>query len=159
MADSISNHTHNFTTNPVYQKKQLEIVARSSPKLRLRPSDRFLIGIPTDLYHSWKEALLIAKPETIIHHKNGALWTDSCPQSAPPVTFWLQSYFQQPQNCPFSSGRGDLNPRPLGPENCRIPPKRRFQSSFPNLNYTECIKSRKLYAICSHSLEDRKQRT
>jgi len=106
MADSISNHTHNFTTNPVYQKKQLEIVARSSPKLRLRPSDRFLIGIPTDLYHSWKEALLIAKPETIIHHKNGALWADPCPQSAPLVTVGLPTT----SKLPFFVGAGGFEP-------------------------------------------------
>ena len=54
----------------LFLRKQLEIVARSSPKLRLRPSDRFLIGMLTDLYDTWKEALLIVKPETVIRwHK------------------------------------------------------------------------------------------
>ena len=54
----------------LFLRKQLEIVARSLPKLRLRPSDRFLIGMLTDLYDTWKEALLIVKPETVIRwHK------------------------------------------------------------------------------------------
>ena len=46
--------------------KQLEIVARSSPRLRIRASDRFFVGILTDLYDSWREALLIVQPETLI---------------------------------------------------------------------------------------------
>jgi hypothetical protein len=62
--------------------------------------------------------------------------------------------YLSPQNCPFSSGRGDLNPGPLGPKNCCIPPKRRFQSSFPNLNYMKCIEFHKPGTIWAHSLED-----
>jgi hypothetical protein len=50
----------------LFLRKQLEIVTRTSPKLRLRPSDRFFMGILTDLFDSWKEALLIFKPETVI---------------------------------------------------------------------------------------------
>jgi hypothetical protein len=46
----------------LFLRKRLEIVARSSPRLRVNPSDRFLIGILTDLYDSWKEALLIVQP-------------------------------------------------------------------------------------------------
>ena len=50
----------------LFLKKQLEIVARSSPRFRIRPSDRFFVGILTDLYDSWREALLIVQPETLI---------------------------------------------------------------------------------------------
>jgi len=50
----------------VFLRKQLEIVTRTSPRLRLRPSDRFFMGLLTDLFDSWKEALLILKPETVI---------------------------------------------------------------------------------------------
>ena len=50
----------------LFLRKQLERVARSSPRLRASPSDRFLIGILRDLYDSWKEALLIVQPETVI---------------------------------------------------------------------------------------------
>jgi len=56
----------------LFLRKQLETVTRSSPKLRVRPSDRLLIGMLTGLYDSWKEALLIVKPETVIRwHKEG----------------------------------------------------------------------------------------
>jgi len=50
----------------LFLRKQLEIVARSSPRLRVSPSDRFFIGILTDLYDSWKDALLIVQPDTVI---------------------------------------------------------------------------------------------
>jgi hypothetical protein len=50
----------------LFFRKQLEIVARTSPRLRLRPFDRFLFGILTETFSSWKETLLIVKPETVI---------------------------------------------------------------------------------------------
>ena len=65
-ASHSSNHIHNFTLKILFLRKQLEIVTRTSPKLRLRPSERFFMGILTDLFDSWKEALLIFKPETVI---------------------------------------------------------------------------------------------
>ncbi len=56
----------------LFLRKQLEIVARSSPRLRIGPSDRFFVGILTDLYDSWREALLIVQPETLIRwHRQG----------------------------------------------------------------------------------------
>jgi len=49
----------------VYLRKQLEILARTFAKPRLRPSDRFF-------FSSWKTALLIIKPETVIRwHQQG----------------------------------------------------------------------------------------
>ena len=36
------------------------------PRPRLRPSDRFFFSIMTDLFDSWKETLLVVKPETVI---------------------------------------------------------------------------------------------
>jgi putative transposase len=50
----------------LFLRKQLEIVARSSPKLKIRHTDRFFMGFLTDLYDSWRGALLIVQPETII---------------------------------------------------------------------------------------------
>ncbi len=61
------------------------------------------------------------------------------------------------KKCPKSSGRQDLNLRLLGPKNCRIPSIRRFQSSFPDLNYMECIKFHKPGTTWAHSLEDQKR--
>jgi putative transposase len=56
----------------VFLRKQLEIVTRTSTRLRLRPSDRFFISILTDLFGSWRESLLIIKPGTVIRwHKQG----------------------------------------------------------------------------------------
>jgi transposase InsO family protein len=53
-------------------RKQLEIVARTSPKSRFRPSDRLFFSILTHVYDSWKETLLIIKPETVIRwHQQG----------------------------------------------------------------------------------------
>jgi putative transposase len=50
----------------LFLRKQLEIAVRCSPKLKIRPTERFFLGIVTSLYDSWREALLIVKPETII---------------------------------------------------------------------------------------------
>jgi putative transposase len=53
-------------------RKQLEILTRTSAKPRFRPSDRFLFSILTDVFISWKETILIVKPETVIHwHQQG----------------------------------------------------------------------------------------
>jgi putative transposase len=50
----------------LFLRKQLEIALRSSPRLKTRPADRFFLGLVTDLYDSWREALLIVQPESII---------------------------------------------------------------------------------------------
>ena len=56
----------------VFLRKQLEILARTSTKPRLKPSDRFFFSILTDVFGSWKETLLIIKPETVIRwHRQG----------------------------------------------------------------------------------------
>jgi hypothetical protein len=49
--------------------------AGSSARLRVSPSDRFFIGILTNLYDTWKEALLIVQPETVIrwHRQSGSI--------------------------------------------------------------------------------------
>jgi hypothetical protein len=54
----------------------------------------------------------------------------------------------KPQNCPFSSGRGDLNPRPLGPEDCGNLGIERNEGSFADLNYMESIELHKSPTIC-----------
>jgi len=50
----------------LFLRKQLEIAERSSPRLKNRPADRFIMRLVTDLYDSWREALLIVHPDTII---------------------------------------------------------------------------------------------
>ena len=55
-----------------FLRKQLEIATRTSPRLRLKPFDRFFISTLTTIYSSWKETLLIVKPETVIRwHQQG----------------------------------------------------------------------------------------
>jgi len=49
-----------------FLRKQLEIATRTSPRLRLRPFDRFFFSTLTAFYSSWKETLLVVKPETVI---------------------------------------------------------------------------------------------
>ena len=56
----------------VYLRKQLEILARTSAKPRLLPTDRFFFSILTNIFSSWKTTLLIIKPETVIRwHQQG----------------------------------------------------------------------------------------
>ena len=56
----------------VYLRKQLEILTRTSPKPRFRPSDRFFFRVLTSIFSSWKRTLLIIKPETVIRwHQQG----------------------------------------------------------------------------------------
>jgi len=56
----------------VYLRKQLEILTRTTPRPRLRPSDRFLFSILINIFRSWKRSLLIIKPETVIRwHQQG----------------------------------------------------------------------------------------
>jgi putative transposase len=56
----------------VYLRRQLEILARTTAKPRLRPSDRLFFSILTDVFISWKETLLIIKPETVVRwHQQG----------------------------------------------------------------------------------------
>jgi len=50
----------------LFLRKQLEKVARSSPRLRVNPSDRFFLGLLTGLFDSWRDATWIVNPETVI---------------------------------------------------------------------------------------------
>ena len=49
-----------------FLRKQLEILARTSTRPRLRPSDRVFFSVMTDVFSSWKETLLVFSPETVI---------------------------------------------------------------------------------------------
>ena len=56
----------------VFLRKQLEILTRTSPKARLRHSDRFFFSVLTNIFSSWKSTLLIIKPEAVIRwHQQG----------------------------------------------------------------------------------------
>jgi len=50
----------------LFLRKQLEIAVRSSPKLKFKPTDRFFLGLLTDLLDSWKGPTWIVKPDTVI---------------------------------------------------------------------------------------------
>jgi putative transposase len=50
----------------IFLRKQLEILARTSSRPRLRSSDRFFLSTMTNVFCSWKETLLLIKPETVI---------------------------------------------------------------------------------------------
>jgi putative transposase len=47
-------------------RKQLEILARTPSRPRLRSSDRFFFSTMTNVFSSWKETLLVIKPETVV---------------------------------------------------------------------------------------------
>jgi putative transposase len=56
----------------VFLRKQVERLTRTSPRPRFRPSDRFFFSVLTSIFSSWKSALLIIKPETVIRwHQEG----------------------------------------------------------------------------------------
>jgi putative transposase len=56
----------------VYLRKQLDILTRTSPRPRLRPSDRFFFSLLTNVFSSWKSRLIIIKPETVVRwHQQG----------------------------------------------------------------------------------------
>jgi len=50
----------------LFLRKQMEILARTSSRPRLRSSDRFFFSTMTNVFGSWKETLLVIKPETVI---------------------------------------------------------------------------------------------
>jgi len=49
----------------IFLRKQLEIAARTSPKLRIRHFDRLFFSVVTNPFGEWKNTLLILKPETV----------------------------------------------------------------------------------------------
>jgi putative transposase len=56
----------------VFLREQLDILARTSAKPRLRPTDGFFFSILTNLLSSWKTTSLIVKPETVVRwHQQG----------------------------------------------------------------------------------------
>ena len=56
----------------LFLRKQLEILTRKSPRPRLRPSDKYFFSVLTTVFTSWKNSLLIIKPETVVRwHQRG----------------------------------------------------------------------------------------
>ena len=47
-------------------RRQLAVLKRTSPRLRLRPSDRVLWSWLSRIWSGWRDALVIVQPETII---------------------------------------------------------------------------------------------
>ena len=59
-------------------RHQLTVLRRSTPRPRLRPSDRLFWVLLSRLWHGWAEAVAIVQPETVIRwHRTGfkLLWT------------------------------------------------------------------------------------
>ena len=50
----------------IFLRKQIEILTRTSRKPRLRHFDRLFFSTMTTVFDSWKETLLVIKPETVI---------------------------------------------------------------------------------------------
>ena len=61
----------------LFLQKLLEIAARSSPKLKIRPTDRFFLGLLTDLPEFWRDDTWLVKPDTLIrwHRENFRLFS------------------------------------------------------------------------------------
>ncbi len=62
----------------IFLRKPLEILARTSTRPRLRPSDRIFFSVMTDVFSPWKETLLVFRPETVIRWHRQAFrlfWT------------------------------------------------------------------------------------
>jgi hypothetical protein len=55
----------------VFLRKQIEILQRINPKLKINKSDRLLFSIMKDILVNWKEKIFIVKPETVIKWQNG----------------------------------------------------------------------------------------
>ena len=69
---SLFKSTSQVRLENIFLRKQIEILTRTATRSRLRPSDRFFFSVMTDFYRSWKETLLIIKPETVIRwHREG----------------------------------------------------------------------------------------
>jgi putative transposase len=63
---SLFKSTSQVRLENIFLRKQLEILARTSTRPRLRSSDRFFFSTMTSVFGSWKETLLVIKPETVI---------------------------------------------------------------------------------------------
>ena len=61
----------------LFLKKLLEIAARSSPKLKIRPTDRFFLCLLTDLPEFWRDATWLVKPDPLTrwHPENFRLFS------------------------------------------------------------------------------------
>ena len=67
-------------------RHQLIVLRRSTPRPRLRPSDRLFWVLLSRLWHGWAEAVAIVQPETVIRwHRTGfkLLWTWKSRQRGP----------------------------------------------------------------------------
>ena len=50
----------------IFLRKQLDILARTSTRPRLLPSDRIFFSVMTDAFSSWKETLLVLRSDPVI---------------------------------------------------------------------------------------------
>jgi hypothetical protein len=67
-------------------RHQLAVLRRSTPRPRLRPSDRLFWILLSRLWHGWAEAVAIVRPETVIRwHRTGfrLFWTWKSQQRGP----------------------------------------------------------------------------
>jgi hypothetical protein len=56
----------------LFLTKQIEILQRTSPKIKIKITDRIFFSLMKDLLSNWKERIFIVKPNTIIKwHREG----------------------------------------------------------------------------------------
>jgi putative transposase len=68
----------------LFLRKQLEIALRSYAKRKIKPFDRFFLSRLKDLVISWRDSLLIVKPDTLIKwHQQSfkSYWQRKCTQT------------------------------------------------------------------------------
>jgi hypothetical protein len=72
---SIFKGTSQVRLENIFLRKQLEILARTSTRPPLLSSDRLFFSVMTDAFNSWKETVLVLKPETVIRwHQQDFRW-------------------------------------------------------------------------------------
>ncbi len=63
---SLFKSTSQVRLENIVLRKQLETLTCTSTRPRLRPSDRIFFSVMTHAFTSWKETLLVFRPETVI---------------------------------------------------------------------------------------------
>jgi len=65
---------HDLVIENLLLRHQLQIALRSRPRPRFKSEDRFFWLVVRRLYPTWKQHLLLIRPETVLrwHHRGGA---------------------------------------------------------------------------------------
>src|ERR1017187_408932 len=56
----------------IFVTKQIEILQRTTPKIKTKITDRIFFIVMMNLFSNWKDRIFIVKPDTLIRwHRNG----------------------------------------------------------------------------------------